>query len=501
MKTSGLFIHRFVGILVCSIFLLPGCSSDKSETELDEKTQLILTASSVEVKKGDEVTFVTTANGEVIEANIYIEGTKIESANHTFEDVGEYEVVAKREGYTDSEKTVVKVSNDSEIDKKQLLLIASSLEVEKGDEVTFVATANGEAVEADIYIAGTKIESVNHTFEDVGEYEVVAKKEGYTDSEKTIIKAYKIVVYVAGFEREDRIDIAKYWENDKVIALTGGYVNAQANSIFVADGDVYVAGHDGGRAQYWKNGAAMNTIDFNTIRGEAYAVFVDNKDVYVAGWEYDDRGVRIAHYWKNGQAFAIGAGNKADVVALSIFVDNGDVYVSGYKHSDKDSRSIAQYWKNGVAVTLTDGNNDAFGTSIFVDNGDVYVAGYEYNGSFIDGTAVAKYWKNGAAVSLSDGSKSVIANSIFVDNGDVYVAARGYEGYWKNDVPVPFSFSERGTPFSIFVDNKNVYVSGLTYSGGQERVAYWKNGERILLSPGSQYAVGKSIFISRSLTE
>ncbi len=69
---------------------------------------------------------------------------------------------------------------------------------------------------------------------------------------------------------------------------------SDANSIFVSNDNIYVAGkhYDGNyRACYWKNN---NRVDLSTISSTAYSIFVLNNDVYVAGVE-DNR----ASLWKN----------------------------------------------------------------------------------------------------------------------------------------------------------------------------------------------------------
>ena len=49
--------------------------------------------------------------------------------------------------------------------------------------------------------------------------------------------------------------------------------------------DVYVAGWDGGVAEYWKNGVAVPLNVFDGTNGaEAWSIVVSEGDVYVAGW-------------------------------------------------------------------------------------------------------------------------------------------------------------------------------------------------------------------------
>ncbi len=96
-------------------------------------------------------------------------------------------------------------------------------------------------------------------------------------------------VYVAGFEYEtnnNSTPIATYWKDGEPVTL--GTDLSQAYGIFVANGDIYVAGEavdqvrDIMYAVYWKNGQAVRLVDAAGW-SEAKAVFVSGTDVYVAG--------------------------------------------------------------------------------------------------------------------------------------------------------------------------------------------------------------------------
>jgi len=68
-------------------------------------------------------------------------------------------------------------------------------------------------------------------------------------------------VYVAGTVREGLTadgTIATFWKNGKPQRLSDGKNKAGAESIFVSDGDVYVAGYDGDLAKIWKNGVSLS---------------------------------------------------------------------------------------------------------------------------------------------------------------------------------------------------------------------------------------------------
>src|SRR4029077_18006114 len=59
-------------------------------------------------------------------------------------------------------------------------------------------------------------------------------------------------VFVAGYESNGTVNVAKYWIDGHEIRLSDGTNDAMANSIFVSNNDVFIAGSDNG-AVYWKN--------------------------------------------------------------------------------------------------------------------------------------------------------------------------------------------------------------------------------------------------------
>jgi hypothetical protein len=75
-------------------------------------------------------------------------------------------------------------------------------------------------------------------------------------------------IYVAGYEYNATVSIAKYWKNGTPVILSNGTDNASARGITVVGTDVYVCGRDGNTAVVWKNGVATslpNGVQANKI--------------------------------------------------------------------------------------------------------------------------------------------------------------------------------------------------------------------------------------------
>ena len=182
---------------------------------------------------------------------------------------------------------------------------------------------------------------------------------------------------------------AAYWKGEKEILLSDAEHNSEATSIFVNETDIYIAGCESSQsktggylegyvATYWKNGKAIYLTDKKRYNF-ATSIYVSNGDVYVAGYGSDkETNNETAKYWKNGNEIQLtdGIGYSR---ANSIFVNGNDVYVAGeinpetadpdilkMAFSDTGANKIAVYWKNGKLIALTDKKNDASATSIFV---------------------------------------------------------------------------------------------------------------------------------------
>jgi len=243
---------------------------------------------------------------------------------------------------------------------------------------------------------------------------------------------------------------AGYLKNEDHIELPSGSVGSISTAIAVSGTDVYVAGigitgnvynsPQNHIAKYWKNGSAINLTD-GTHFAEAWSIAVSGNDAYVAGMEWNGRSYQDANGYPN-------------------------------------KKSVAKYWKNSQPVILSDGTNDAWTTSIAVSGNDVYVAGMEWNGkSYQDASgstykkSVAKYWKNSQPVILTDGTEDAYAESIAVSSTDVYVAGTEWNG-------------------------KPYQIQGNAYIYRKSIAKYWKNGQAINLTDGTEDAVAKSIAIS-----
>jgi len=309
--------------------------------------------------------------------------------------------------------------------------------------------------EVNIYIAGyeyndSKFESsIEEMADEVGMKHVVKlwkngedisleNKEEYSDAETVFVNNKD--VYVAGYIKPHENAIAAIWKNGKIEKLTDGKKTAHINSVFVEDNNVYVLGERFNdnllnskpyNIKVWKNGVGTDITDGkNNDTGNT--IFVDKGDVYICGYEKtgNDRHDKVgengkkyrATTWKNGtQKYLTDGTNNA--FALSMYVDNGTIYTVGYEIVN--NRYIAKLWVNGKGQNLSDSPNNTYAFSIFVYNKNRYIVGYEY----INGVCVAKLWINGKAQNITDGKNHAIANSVFVHNNNIYIV-----GYEKNDL-------------------------------------------------------------------
>ncbi|MBX2964055.1 MAG: hypothetical protein KF687_16195 [Cyclobacteriaceae bacterium] len=254
------------------------------------------------------------------------------------------------------------------------------------------------------------------------------EEEYLVDSRANAVFVWNDDVYVAGSQTKVGYgDPGPFWYYNAIIVESKAMVwkngepqtlsalegkSAGANSVFVSDGDVYVAGFEGSNAILWKNGTRQMLF----AGTNATSVFVVGTDVYVAGITAGS-GSTSAVVWKNGvPQYTISDSNYAS----SVFVVGADVYVAGsrlgFKHCDRYpicSFNIAMVWKNGESYPLSvpqqpqDLNEIASSNcySVFVSGDDVYAVGmssFDYNsGSTAGGSEIPVIWKNGTPQRLS----------------------------------------------------------------------------------------------------
>jgi len=201
-------------------------------------------------------------------------------------------------------------------------------------------------------------------------------------------------------------------------------------------------------------------------------------------------------------------GPQVDVYVSGFVSDYRDDYVyprdpDPYYRTDPEGAEYPSYWKNGNLVKLdTDllpnvdyGLIGGRALSIAVSGNDVYVLG---SGSFVSPRTVfiaGISWKN----DIRDDNPS--GSTLAVLNNDVYKVK--FDTYYKNEIPVGIldGFTSSDLTTSITVSGNDVYVAGIEsppiYSGSQNHIAtYWKNGNPIKLTDGTNSANTWSIAVS-----
>jgi len=203
-------------------------------------------------------------------------------------------------------------------------------------------------------------------------------------------------VYIGGYTYSDDTG---YWKNGKLVKIKTEGLRVIPTSIWVSDNDVYasaiIPASDGSFSAYFKNDLLHLMIynDFSSANDVANSICVADNDVYVAG-----KKANAAVLWKNGEAITYAKNGNAN----SVYVSGRDVYVAG------SVDDVAVYWKNGVKFDLRHYNyetGESYASAIFVLGKNVYVGGT------VDSKAAL--WKNGERITLSETGKSSGTSGVF----------------------------------------------------------------------------------------
>lgn len=86
-------------------------------------------------------------------------------------------------------------------------------------------------------------------------------------------------VYVAGnYYKDDGTIAVGIWKNGTVTQLAEGEINPYLNAIYVSGSDVYVGGRANNRAYLWKNGSPIWTEERVNVNTAIYSVVVSDGD-------------------------------------------------------------------------------------------------------------------------------------------------------------------------------------------------------------------------------
>lgn len=188
--------------LFVAMTVMIGCSNDDSNLEEVVVKGLLVNSDSKEVIVGNQVMFtVLDQDGEKIDATIYVDDKEVINPV-VFELSGEFDVVAKKEGYQNSNLLTINVV-DKEVVRSELVLTTTESTVKVGAKVSFVITADNMLVEGvTIYNIETGDSLPNNIFEatEKGMFSFIAKKEGFVDS-------VEVVVTVEEEERESFLKV------------------------------------------------------------------------------------------------------------------------------------------------------------------------------------------------------------------------------------------------------------------------------------------------------
>lgn len=402
----------------------------------------------------------------------------------------------------------------------QLVLIASATDIDENEEVTFTVMVDGKPIEADVYVNNEKINNNKHVFAKAGDYEVMAKKSNYKDSDKVVVEVYKMDIYVSGIQNVTANDAsvtqAMLWKNGKLLyELTDGTSFAATVGIALHNDDVYVGGTVARGytrvAKYWKNNTAHILTDGSNSATVADIAVDYRGDIYVIG---TDSNPHKPVLWRNKVPHTVAATNDGRY-ARAIACSGNDIYIVGNSSSYANTPSVAMLWENSQEIHLTNGVKAGRALSVTVENEDVYVLGDENSKGLNEqgGQEIGQYWKNGEVTLLDEDPTTfigLVGGDIAVQDGVVYVCGVWNDGTTTHSVPVVWKNGKRlyklteGTSNSaavaIAVGGKDVYAAGYeSNSKGKPVVKVWKNDKLLYaLTEGDRRALPSGIAVKRS---
>ena len=269
----------------------------------------------------------------------------------------------------------------------------------------------------------------------------------------------KAAVYACG-----NIDTSGgYWKNDEKPVFLEDYLSS--TSIYVYEGDVYVAGSDSSNYPcYWKNGKKVPLKTAGT--GASYAISVNGGTVFNAGIDTSQ-----AYLWINEERFDLRTDGALHSAAFSIFVEESgggkyNIIIGGSYYT---STYYACYWTDGGSkfVPLDNSGVTSQVSSVFYYKGKVYSVGY-------NGTGDSSYRVDNA---VKFTYSNALFNSIYVSEDNVYITGNENTDALliKNSLPPIVLSSSSAVGLSVKVFNDTIYTAGNNMISSNNHACYWIN--------------------------
>ncbi|WP_162555677.1 hypothetical protein [Reichenbachiella versicolor] len=220
--------------------------------------------------------------------------------------------------------------------------------------------------------------------------------------------------------------------------------------------------------------------------------------LYTTGWFKKDKNVRPIYY-KDNEVIEL---NKLDADhntrASYISIENEDIHILG----ESTTPSKLLYWHNGNPIHLPHETLSSLiiPVGISVKDGNVHIVAKELNTELYGDVF---YWKNGVRQRISAADKSAKANDLLVTDDDVYIVGSednrsgGFSfdpdepetaAYWKNgEKHLLTAISKSSEASQIREDSKDIYISVLERDSGNDIYTIYKNDVPVKSYPSNEY--------------
>lgn len=384
------------------------CSSDDSNGGGHKELALLSDANADGIVQGTTVEFTVMAGegDDVVEVeegvSFYVNETEVKNP-YTFKELGEFKVVAKKNGYKESNTLIIKVIEGDIVgpgDKEKLVLsvVGGETEVEVGDLVTFEVKDKAGINVTDASIMLSDDTSIGYDWKpsDPGTYKIFAFKTGYEKSEGVVVtvkeKVEKTLVLALEEESSDlyiKEEFRLTIKDGDGVAVSDAilYKNGTATAITSSNGifkvKIDVVGSYALKAVH--EGVESNVIDVRvkdkqetpnsfTFQGSTYRI--TQSTLFFTGIEpLDEEETMFGAAW---QVEATEAGGKIAIVMFyTPAYDNGNGDFTYLRPTATNTLAyLAGIVQNRVALAVTS-ENIAFVFGATTTNSTVYTGEYE----------------------------------------------------------------------------------------------------------------------------